>query len=65
MKHYFFVENNTGEEFLVGANTLKEAEIIAYDVGVEIANNYGEQAAVEFYYEMDGIEAEMSGLDEY
>lgn len=65
MKHYYFVENNTGEEFLVGANTLKEAEIIAYDVGVEIANNYGEQAAVEFYYEMDGIEAEMSGLDEY
>lgn len=65
MKHYYFVENNTGEEFLVGANTLKEAEIIAYDVGVEIADNYGEQAAVEFYYEMDGIEAEMSGLDEY
>lgn len=65
MKHYYFVENNTGEEFLVGANTLKEAELIAYDVGVEIANNYGEQAAVEFYYEMDGIEAEMSGLDEY
>ena len=65
MKHYYFVENNTGEEFLAGANTLKEAEIIAYDVGVEIANNYCEQAAVEFYYEMDGIEAEMSGLDEY
>lgn len=65
MKHYFFVENNTGEEFLVGAHNLREAEIIAYDVGVEIANNYGEQAAVEFYYEMDGIEAEMSGLDEY
>lgn len=65
MKHYYFIENNTGEEFLVGANTLKEAEIIAYDVGVEIANNYGEQAAVEFCYEMDGIEAEASGLDEY
>lgn len=65
MKHYYFVENNTGEEFLVGADTLAEAYIIADDVGVEIANNYGEQAAVEFYYEMDEIEAEASGLDEY
>lgn len=65
MKHYFFVENNTGEEFLVGANTLKEAKIIADDVGIDIAKNYGEYADVEFYYEMDGIEAEMSGLDEY
>lgn len=65
MKHYYFVENNTGEEFLVGANTLKEAEIIAYDVGVEIANNYGEQAAVEFQYEMSDFLAENSGLDEY
>lgn len=65
MKHYFFVENNTGEEFLVGANTLKEAEIIAYDVGVEIVNVYGELADVEFCYEMDEAEAEASGLDEY
>lgn len=65
MKHYYFIENNTGEEFIVGANTLKEAEIIAYDVGVEIANNYGELANVEFCYEMTEFEAENSGLDEY
>lgn len=65
MKHYYFVENNTGEEFLVGADTLAEAYIIADDVGVEIANNYGELATVEFYYEMDEEEAEASGLDEY
>lgn len=65
MKHYYFVENNTGEEFLVGADTLAEAEIIAYDVGVDIANNYGELADVEFMYEMDEVEAETSGLDEY
>ena len=65
MKHYYFIENNTGEEFLVGANTLKEAEIIADDVSIDIANNYGEYADVEFLYEMDEIEAEASGLDEY
>ncbi len=65
MKHFYFIENNTGEEFLVGANTLKEAEIIADDVSIDIANNYGEYADVEFLYEMDEIEAEASGLDEY
>lgn len=65
MKHYYFIENNTGEEFLVGADTLKEAEIIADDVGIDIANNYGEYADVEFMYEMDEEEAEASGLDEY
>lgn len=65
MKHYYFIENNTGEEFLVGANTLKEAEIVAYDVAVEIANNYGELADVEFQYEMSEFVAENSGLDEY
>ena len=65
MKHYYFIENNTGKEFLVGAKTLREAEIIAYDVGVEFANNYGELADVEFCYEMDEAEAENSDLDEY
>lgn len=65
MKHYYFIENNTGEEFLVGADTLKEAEIIADDVGIDIANNYGEYADVEFMYEMGEEEAEASGLDEY
>jgi hypothetical protein len=65
MKHYYFIENNTGEEFLVGADTLKEAEIIADDVGIDIANNYGEYADVEYQYEMTEFEAENSGLDEY
>lgn len=65
MKHYYFIENNTGEEFLVGAKTLEEAEIIADDVGVKIANSYDELADVEFQYEMSEFEAENSGLDEY
>ena len=65
MKHYYFIENNTGEEFLVGADTLAEAEIIADDVGIDIAKNYGEYADVEWLYEMDEEEAEASGLDEY
>lgn len=65
MKHYYFVENNTGEEFIVGANSLKEAEIIADDVGIDIANNYGEYADIEYQYEMTEFEAEASGLDEY
>lgn len=65
MKHYYFIENNTGEEFLVGADTLKEAEIIAYDVGMDFALNYGKFSDVKYQYEMDEIEAEMSGLDEY
>jgi hypothetical protein len=65
MKHYYFIENNTGEEFIVGANSLKEAEIIADDVGIDIANNYGEYSDVEYQYEMTEFEAEASGLDEY
>jgi hypothetical protein len=66
MKHYYFIENNTGEEFIVGADTLAEAEIIADDVGMNIvASIYGDYADVEFLYEMDDEEAEASGLDEY
>ena len=65
MKHYYFIENETGEEFLVGADTLEEACIIAEDIGDEIGESYGERPDVEFLYEMTDEEAEASGLDEY
>lgn len=65
MNHYYFIENNTGEEFIVGADTLKEAKIMAEDIAREIAENYGETPDLTYEYEMTDEEAEMSGLDEY
>ena len=66
MKHFFFYEYNTGEEFLVGADTLAEAKRVAEDVARHIANNYGEDDFdVRYGYEMSDWEAEVSGLDEY
>lgn len=56
MKHYLFIDDESGEEFLVGAYNIIE--------GVEIAkDNFGED--VRFICEVSEIEAEMSGLDEY
>ena len=65
MKHYYFIENETGEEFIVGADTLEEAWRIAEDIGDQIADDYAEQVDLEFLYEMTDEEAEASGLDEY
>lgn len=65
MYHYYFIENSTGEEFIVGANNLLEAKGIAEDVAAEIAVNYGEEPDLSYEYEMTEEEAEASGLDEY
>ena len=66
MKHYYFIENESGEEFIVGAHNLHEACEIATDVGQSIAFNCGwDDFDIEFQYEMDDEEAEASGLDEY
>lgn len=66
MKHYYFIEDETGEEFLVGANTLYEARMTAFTIALRIAQNYGiDNYHVTFQYEMDDDEAEASGLDEY
>ena len=65
MKHFYFVEESTGEEFIVGANNLLEAKITAEDVADSIAANYGLQADLSYEYEMTDQEAEDSGLDEY
>jgi hypothetical protein len=66
MKHFYFIENESGEEFIVGANTYHEAEEIARDVGRSITLYYGwDDYSIEFQYEMTEEEAEASGLDEY
>ena len=65
MKHFYFIENNTGEEFLVGADNLSMATIIAEDVAFQISLNYGEISDLSYEYEMTDEEAEASGLDEY
>lgn len=66
MKHFYFIENESGEEFIVGADNYREAEEIARDVGKSIALNYGwDDYSIEFQYEMTEEEAEVSGLDEY
>ena len=56
MKHYLFEDTKTGEEFIVGADNLREAREIAVE-------NFGE--GVEYQYQMTDYEAEANGLDEY
>ena len=56
MKHYLFEDTETGEEFIVGADNLREAREIAVE-------NFGEN--VEYQHRMTDYEAEASGLDEY
>lgn len=65
MKHFYFIENNTGEEFIVGADTLGGAMILAEDIAYDIAEYYGKTPDLSYEYEMTDEEAEMSGLDEY
>jgi hypothetical protein len=55
MKHYLFEDLETGEEFIVGADSLDEAK--------EIAKEYFERP--KYCYRMSEFEAEASGLDEY
>lgn len=55
MNHYLFVDHTTGEEFLVGANSERDA--------MTIANEYFDDA--EYLNDMTEFEAEASGLDEY
>lgn len=55
MRHFIFCDNDTGEEFIVGAETLDKAWQIAKEYFFE----------PEFCRECSDWEAEMSGLDEY
>ena len=65
MKHYLFCEENTGEEFIVGANDPVTAKIMAREIARDIAANYDEDADLGYYGEITEEEAEASGLDEY
>ena len=65
MFHFYFIENSTGEEFIVGADSLKEAMIMAESIAADIAEYYGETPNLSYEYEMTEEEAEASGLDEY
>lgn len=66
MRHYYFIENNTGEEFIVGATNLAAARIEAEIIAEEIAATYDyEEADLSYQYEMTDDEAESSGLDEF
>ena len=66
MKHYHFVEEISGEEFLVGADDFSEAYDIANDVAKEIGDTWNDGK-----YELTELDvlsnfwAECSGLDEY
>jgi len=65
MKHFYFSEENSGEEFLVGADTLEEATEQAKGIAADIASGTGEEPELLYWYEMTEEEAEASGLDEY
>lgn len=56
-RHFFFHNEENGEDFIVGAEDLTDAREIVEDI-------FGDDE-VEFCYEMSELEAEMSGLDEY
>lgn len=55
MRHFVFTDYDTGEDFIVGANSLEEA--------IEEAKTYF--ADPSYICEFTEEEAEMSGLDEY
>lgn len=55
MRHFLFIDEYTGEEFIVGADHLMDAK--------ETAKTYFVEPRC--ICELSDIEAEMSGLDEY
>lgn len=65
MKHYYFIEEESGEEFLVGADSLTEAREIAREIVYQISREYEIIPNLSYEYEMTEEEAEASGLDEY
>ena len=65
MKHYYFIEEESGEEFLVGANTLTGARKIAQEIAFQISEEYEIVPRLSYEYVMTEEEAEASGLDDY
>ena len=65
MKHFYFSEEITGEEFIVGADTLEEALNDAKNLAITLTEELDEDPELLYWYEMTDEEAEASGLDEY
>lgn len=65
MKHFYFSEEITGEEFIVGADTLEEALSDAKNLAMTLTEELDEAPELLYWYEMTDEEAEASGLDEY
>ena len=65
MRHFLYCEMNSGEEFIVGADTRGEADFVAEDIAHDIGRYYGEETDLHYTCELTDEEAEMSGLDEY
>lgn len=65
IRHFYFIEEETGEEFIVGAENLSTAHAIALDIAADIASYYNIFPELSYEYEMTEEEAESSGLDEY
>lgn len=66
MKHYLFEEKLSGEEFIVGADCIGDAGMIAEDIAEDIGMEYNDgEWCLTFLGELTEEEAEMSGLDEY
>lgn len=66
MKHYLFKEMISGEEFIIGANCIGEAGMVAEGIAQDIGEEYNNGAYyLRFLDELTEEEAEMSGLDEY
>lgn len=55
MKHYLFLDHESGEEFIVGANDEHDAMTTANELFDD----------PEYLFEMSDFEAEASGFDEY
>jgi len=67
MKHFLFEEFNSGERFIVGADYLGEALVIADGLATEFEFYLEEAETPTILYlgELTEEEAEASGLDEY
>lgn len=67
MTHYLFEEMISGEAFIVGADCMGEAALIAEGIAEDIGKEENDDGEwyLRFLDELTEEEAEMSGLDEY
>ena len=65
-RHFWFEETISGEEFIVGAESLTIARGIAEGIGADIGSQYNEdEYEIRFMCELTDEEAEAIGFDEY